>query len=33
MATRFSRVPIISLEYKSCDRNYFVFGWTPQAEI
>lgn len=34
MATCFSRdLPIISTEYNGCDRNYFVFGWTPQAEI
>ncbi|MBH8561330.1 high light inducible protein [Nostoc sp. CENA67] len=26
-------LPTISREYKGSDRNGFVFGWTPQAEV
>ncbi|MBD2341068.1 high light inducible protein [Calothrix sp. FACHB-156] len=34
METRSSTdLPTISPEYNGIDRNAFVFGWTPQAEL
>ncbi|BAY63692.1 MULTISPECIES: high light inducible protein [Calothrix] len=28
-----SNVPPVATEYNGVDRNAFLFGWTPQAEI
>ncbi|MEH2069913.1 MAG: chlorophyll a/b-binding protein [Nostoc sp.] len=37
MATRETRpstdLPTVAPEYNGVDRNKFLFGWTPQAEI
>ena len=34
MQTRSSTdLPPVSTEYNGTDRNAFVFGWTPQAEL
>jgi hypothetical protein len=37
METRETRLstdlPPVSTEYNGVDRNAFLFGWTPQAEI
>ncbi|MEH2067095.1 MAG: chlorophyll a/b-binding protein [Nostoc sp.] len=37
MATRETRpstdLPAVAPEYNGVDRNAFLFGWTPQAEI
>jgi hypothetical protein len=28
-----SKIPTIATEYNGRDRNAFLFGWNPQAEI
>jgi hypothetical protein len=34
METRSSSdLPAVATEYNGVDRNAFLFGWTPQAEI
>ncbi|MEH2276800.1 MAG: high light inducible protein [Nostoc sp.] len=37
MATKETRpstdLPAVAAEYNGVDRNAFLFGWTPQAEI
>ncbi|MDZ8185618.1 MAG: chlorophyll a/b-binding protein [Nostoc sp. ChiSLP02] len=37
MATQETRpstdLPVVAPEYNGVDRNAFLFGWTPQAEI
>ncbi|MCM0593615.1 MAG: chlorophyll a/b-binding protein [Gloeotrichia echinulata IR180] len=34
METRSSKdLSTVALEYNGVDRNGFIFGWTPQAEI
>ncbi|MEH2069914.1 MAG: high light inducible protein, partial [Nostoc sp.] len=37
MATKETRpstdLPAVAPEYNGVDRNKFLFGWTPQAEI
>ncbi|MGV0105196.1 hypothetical protein NSTCB13_03909 [Nostoc sp. DSM 114160] len=37
MATQETRpstdLPVVAPEYNGIDRNAFLFGWTPQAEI
>jgi hypothetical protein len=28
-----TNMPSVAREYNAVDRNAFIFGWTPQAEI
>lgn len=33
METRTTNLPPVAKEYNNKDRNAFLFGWTPQAEL